>query len=144
MVIIILFLKVILIMDFKRFILKIYVHICYHSKYWNEILKKMSLIKIILWHIPLASKKRLLSLLSLCVTCPLFLNEIMKNQILNKIVCSVTINVSATVLFSIYNKLSLTLPTSGSCLVGIVRWWTKAPEYFFLVYNKHKEDKKFF
>jgi hypothetical protein len=29
------------------------------------------------------------------------------------------------------SKLALTLPTSGSHFVGIVRWWTEAPEFFY-------------
>jgi hypothetical protein len=32
-------------MDFKRYIFKVYVHMCYYSKYSNEILKKMPFIK---------------------------------------------------------------------------------------------------
>jgi hypothetical protein len=43
--IIVLFLKIMLIMDFQKYCL-IYVHICYYSKYWNEILlKKLSFMK---------------------------------------------------------------------------------------------------
>jgi hypothetical protein len=40
---------------------------------------------------------------SLSHTLP-FLNEIMKNKVFNKIVCSMTKYFSATLMFSIYNK----------------------------------------
>jgi hypothetical protein len=42
--------------------------------------------------------------LSLSVTRPLFLNELIKNQVLNKIVCSVITEFNVTLMFSIYNK----------------------------------------
>jgi hypothetical protein len=42
--------------------------------------------------------------LSLCHADPLFLNEIMKNQVLNKIVCSTIRTFNTTLMFSIYNK----------------------------------------
>jgi hypothetical protein len=41
---------------------------------------------------------------SLCQTPCLFLNERMKNRVLNKILCSVMKNCNATLVFSIYNK----------------------------------------
>jgi hypothetical protein len=79
-------------MDFLGFIFKIYIHICYYSKYGNEmLLKKMKFIKI-----P--------GLLSLCHTPSLFLSKIMKNQVSNKIVYSVMKIFNATKMFSIYIK----------------------------------------
>jgi hypothetical protein len=42
--------------------------------------------------------------LSICFTPSLFLNETMKNQVLNKIVCSVLKNFNATLIFSVFNK----------------------------------------
>jgi hypothetical protein len=41
---------------------------------------------------------------SLCHTPSLFLNGIMKNQVLNKIFCSMMKHFKATLMFSIYNK----------------------------------------
>jgi hypothetical protein len=52
----------------------------------------------------IASKKCPLPLLSLCHTSSLSLNEIIKNQVLNKVVCSMMKNFNATLMFNIYNK----------------------------------------
>jgi hypothetical protein len=82
--IIVLFLKIMLIMDFQFFLIYVYVY-CY-SKYWNEIsLKKMSFIKNPITYC-IGLKKVPHPRLSLCHTPSLFLTEIMKNQVLNKIV----------------------------------------------------------
>jgi hypothetical protein len=93
----VLFLKIMLIMDFERVIIKFYVHICYYSKHCNAIsLKTLLFINksydIFHWHqksVPSTS---------------LLLNEIMKNQVLNKIVHSMMKNFNTTLLSSIYNK----------------------------------------
>jgi hypothetical protein len=42
--------------------------------------------------------------LSLCHTPSLFLNELKKNQVLNKTVYSVMKNFNVTLMFSVYNK----------------------------------------
>jgi hypothetical protein len=90
-------------MDFKRFIFKFYTHICYYAKYWNQMsLKKMSFINNSMTYS--ISRKSAPPILLLCHTPSLFLNEIMKNQVPNKIVCSVMKNFNATLMISIYNK----------------------------------------
>jgi hypothetical protein len=87
----------ILFLDFKRFILKIYVHICYTNVeiryYWKRCHLKR-LYDVLHWTSSVPSLARSLSLTRL------FLNEIMKTLLLNKIVCSVLKNFSAMIIFS--------------------------------------------
>jgi hypothetical protein len=60
----------------------------------------MSFIKNILWRIPLASKEvSTPPSLALSHTRSLFLNEIMKNLVLNKIVCCTMENFNTTLIF---------------------------------------------
>jgi hypothetical protein len=105
-IIIVLFLKIMSIMDFKRFVSKIYVHIFIIQNIEMRSLKNTSFVNKILCHIPLASKQCPTPSLSvsLCHKPSLFLSEIIKKYVLNKRVCSMTKNFNATLMFPTCNK----------------------------------------
>jgi hypothetical protein len=77
------------------------------------------------------SLKKFPSLLSppLCHTPSSYRNEITRNQVLNKIVCSVVKNCNTTLTFSVYSKYKKgTLSLNGACGSVVVKALYYKPE----------------